>query len=461
MNSENKISCGANFDLHPIQMLFNQQDVQQVTALQRRLYRTIRETMCAMSGRISGEGRWEAKKILAGHVWLDTEHANVLRQRVLELRFPVVDVDLDTDKSLIAVLANLPSTNTDAEFLAGVYHVIKPAILAALERYLTQSDSLDGAPSHRLMRPVMEELRDELVEFETVWAQIPAVEHAQAAAWEAWVRQALGAAGGVFAQDLGSPLLARMGFSGRLRYTTPMIHQRDPRWLPAVAQVPPRSPRTPQEQQVWVAIDHLNELWACELSSAFIWHHEGMLWALYYDTARWAYDDMRHTMMSERRLQAYGFDMGVDVQMVPDHWIGVASRGGLEPMHFVLHGLEQPGLKWKGLLKSKLWATGDPYGSKDCDYDWGDESGHIRYGQESLKALFPDLPKREMIARTKHEVEQWMDWIKEEHRTGHHGYGVFMPRIDAKSKKMPALANHEFFKPFGSIAATTSYGPSN
>ena len=62
--------------IHP-----NLQDVEQAGALQRRLYRTIRETMRAMAGRISGVASWEAKKLLARHIWLDAEHANTMRER--------------------------------------------------------------------------------------------------------------------------------------------------------------------------------------------------------------------------------------------------------------------------------------------------------------------------------------------------------------------------------------------
>jgi len=98
----------------------NLQEVEQASALQRRLYRTLRETMRAMAGRLSGVARWEAKQLLARHIWLDAEHSDALRTRVLELRFPRVDVELDVDRALLAVLERLPSTRSDAEFLAGV-----------------------------------------------------------------------------------------------------------------------------------------------------------------------------------------------------------------------------------------------------------------------------------------------------------------------------------------------------
>lgn len=441
--------------MNPI--LPNLQDVESSSALQRRLYRTIREAMRAMAGQISGVATWEAKKLLARHVWLDAEHADALRTRVLELRFPRVDVDLAVDQALIAVLAKLPSTNSDTEFLAGIYRVIKPAVLEALERYLRQSDALDDAPSHRALRFIIEELRDQLRDFEVVWNSLPPAEREQAAGWEGWLREALLRAGGLFAGDSGKPLLERAGFSNRPKYSIAMLPKRDARWLPAVTQVPPRPPRTPQEQQVWVAIDHVNDLWASELAAALIWHHENLPWALYRDTARWAYDEMRHAMMGERRLHAYGFEVGVDVPMVPDHWMGVAARGGMEAMLFVVHGLEQGGPRWKAQLKQELWAMGDPCSAQDCDYDWADEAGHIRYGVDWIKALHANLSKEEVIARTQREVALWKEWIAEKHRTGQHGYEVFLPRIEAKCARMPAVEHPEFFVPLGSSAATKSY----
>lgn len=435
----------------------NLQNVEQASALQRRLYRAIRETMRAMAGRLSGVADWEAKKLLAHHLWLDAEHADGIRQRVLELRFPRVDVDLDEDKALANVLANLASTRSDAEFMAGVYRVIKPAILAAADHYLAGSDPLADAPSHRCLRLVGRELREQLQDFETLWSKTPPDEREQAGPWESWLRDALAEAGGVPGQDTGRPLLARDGFSNRPAYQIALEPRRDPRWLPAVTQVPPRPPRTPQEQQIWVAIDHVNELWASELAGALMWQHAGLPWTLYRDTARWVYDEMRHAMMGERRLRAYGFEIGVDVPMVPDHWRGVGPRGGLEAMLFVVHGLEQGGPQWKAQLRRDLWQMGDPYGAQDCDYDWADEAGHIRYGQAWIKALFPALAKSEIMARTRQEVAAWKEWIAEQHRDGRHGYEVFLPRIEEKCARMPLPARPEFFRPLGSSAATQSY----
>jgi hypothetical protein len=101
---------------------------------------------------------------------------------------------------------------------------------------------------------------------------------------------------------------------------------------------------------------------------------------------------------------------------------------------------------------------GDPYTAQDCDYDWADESGHIRYGQAWLKTLDPKMSKAEIIQRTEHEVALWKHWIADKHRLGQHGYDPFLQRIEAKCAKMPALTHPEHFKPLGSSAATASYG---
>ena len=41
---------------------------------------------------------------------------------------------------------------------------------------------------------------------------------------------------------------------------------------------------------------------------------------------------------------------------------------------------------------------------------------------------------------------------------GHHGYEVFLPRIEAKCARLPELAHPEHFQALGSSAATPSYG---
>jgi hypothetical protein len=167
----------------------------------------------------------------------------------------------------------------------------------------------------------------------------------------------------------------------------------------------------------------------------------------------------RPAQIGERPLRAHRSEPGVDVPMVPDHCVGVGMPSGIESLLFPVHGLQQTGPKWKQQLKAELWQMGDPCSARDCDYDWADESDHIPYGQDVIRALFPQWTREQIITRTRRKGNDWKGWIADKHRTGRHGSVVFLPRIEARCPRMPALPHPAFFKPLGSSAATTSYGP--
>jgi hypothetical protein len=172
-------------------------EVEQAIALQRRLYWTITETMRAMARRICEAADWEATKLMTRHIWIDAEHADAIRSRFLELRFPRVDIDMDVDAPLIHVLEKLPSTDSDEEFLAGVYMVIKPEVLDAVERSCRQSHPLDDAPSHRALGIIVEEILTEMAAFDEWWNERTAASRAAAEPWCNWLRNAIDNAGGI------------------------------------------------------------------------------------------------------------------------------------------------------------------------------------------------------------------------------------------------------------------------
>src|SRR6476469_2502909 len=87
----------------------------------RRIYRVIRETMRAMSGFILAAPNLDTKRLLARHAWIDAQHADALRTRVMELRFPRLDADDDMPPAWMELLSMLPRARDEREFLEGVY----------------------------------------------------------------------------------------------------------------------------------------------------------------------------------------------------------------------------------------------------------------------------------------------------------------------------------------------------
>jgi hypothetical protein len=92
----------------------------------QRLYLIERETMRALGAWHMSIANWELKTLVPRHWWQDSLHANALRGRVLELRYPRRDVDSRHDPQLLAFLAELTRAQTDAEFALGIYGVLKP-----------------------------------------------------------------------------------------------------------------------------------------------------------------------------------------------------------------------------------------------------------------------------------------------------------------------------------------------
>src|SRR5687768_5594628 len=105
-------------------------------------------------------------------------------------------------------------------------------------------------------------------------------------------------------------------------------------------------------------------------------------------------------MMGERRLAQWGCRPGHDYPIVSDHFRALSENGyGLTDALLLLHALELGGPHWKAGLVKEFNAVGDRPSATDCDYDWADESGHIRVGLAWTRHMLPDLTKQQVIER--------------------------------------------------------------
>jgi hypothetical protein len=117
--------------------------VEDSARLLKRLYLVERETMRALGAWHLSVADWDLKLAVPRDWWQDSLHANALRDRVLELRYPKRDVDSDHDPALAAFLESLTRAKTDAEFALGVYGVLKPALVEAYRAYVDGADPIN------------------------------------------------------------------------------------------------------------------------------------------------------------------------------------------------------------------------------------------------------------------------------------------------------------------------------
>ncbi len=255
---------------------------------------------------------------------------------------------------------------------------------------------------------------------------------AAAQPWAASLRAHLAAIGGLLGDGPPGDVPSDRAYRDRPAYEIPRRAVRDPRCLPAVVESPGRPSSSLREQQVWYAIDHANEVWAAEVPGAFMWHFRDMPWSFYTDVARWSYDEMRHSLMGIRRLDHWGFEMGVDYPMVGDPYHAILEKGGdLRDVLALLYFFERDAPANRQQTKKKFDAMADASSAQDTDYDWADEAIHLKFGYTWLQHMLGEEKDtlQEVVARA---GEMWDTRLAERWERGEDGYGPFMARIDAK-----------------------------
>src|SRR4051812_3176761 len=76
-----------------------------------------------MVARLTATPEWEVKGGFALHQWLDSEHADALRNRIREMRHPMPRIDVAPDEALGARFAGIAESPTTLQLLTGIQSV--------------------------------------------------------------------------------------------------------------------------------------------------------------------------------------------------------------------------------------------------------------------------------------------------------------------------------------------------
>src|ERR1700733_15198369 len=112
------------------------------------------ETQCffLLAAYFNSLPEWEVKGAISLHLWQDAEHSTWLRTRITEMRTPPHNLDKVPDPALENFIEELRHSTTSAEFLTGIYGVLKPALVAAYEALLAAAHPIADQPTRRLLR---------------------------------------------------------------------------------------------------------------------------------------------------------------------------------------------------------------------------------------------------------------------------------------------------------------------
>ncbi|MCA9903898.1 MAG: DUF455 family protein [Anaerolineae bacterium] len=372
----------------------------------KRCYVVERQLMRTLAARFVDTSQWDFKRQLAQDMWETSRHADALRTRILELRYPRRDVDKKYIPEMLELVAECAKGSDPAEFIGGVYGALLPELLRAYETYLDLTDPLDDAPTSYSLKHIIADKQTQMQRMRALAENVEPGLFENTAAWQDYLRQFCAAVGGISGLDDPAPQPSEQPLAGRPAYEIGRSVRRDERWRPALFHLPHENKYDVEGRkawqriealdkrvamQVWSAISHFNEIWAAEVVAASMWDFDNQPWDFYLDLARWAWDETRHSTMGYRALQGWGWDVP---DLIP--W-GNALYNAMGPMppiqrlallYFYEDGLLRAGTKQ---IELKILESAQDDGSaQDMDFDWADEAIHVSFGYTWLRHLLGD-----------------------------------------------------------------------
>jgi hypothetical protein len=378
--------------------------VQDCVAWLKRQHYVLHRLHGLLTARITAEPLYELKTAFSLHAYLCAEHVTALRKRVAEMRQPPLGLDDVPHPALERLCDEVLCAPTTLVLLTGVYQVLVPALIESFDDYIVTTNPLVDAPSVRLARFALLELRD-MADFgrkaiAALVAHDGGHSDAQVSELGAWQRL------------LHHCLLAAGGLSGREEQrtvdTTPIFSARPYQYDP----VPKRDARfhdgynggvnpeaflyderfAARDKVLMLFYKRLREIDVPEMMASILQQTRGKAWEFYRDMSRQLWDEARHAMMGE-----VGFvSQGIDWSTIPVNFtwsLNLNTQLTPQERHAVLYFIEQ-GLmprtgkryEWEVARHSNI-----PLATIFQDFDWADEVLHSQIGRDWYVPDFPDL----------------------------------------------------------------------
>jgi hypothetical protein len=368
-----------------------------------------RRLMQIAIARLTATPEWEVKCAFALHQWQDAEHAQLLRDRIGEMRHPVPSLDAAPDDALERFLGELARASTTAELVAGLYLVAHTRLAATYRQHLAATNPVADQPTHRLLRIALAEEDDAIAWGRQAMDGLAAANaDGSVSRWTEWLAALLDAAGGIS----GTEPVRQGALPPRPRTAAPsdappFFPRRDERFVgqlnfafpPHVVYAMPGVPA--DERNLALLCKRALEMDVPEMMASFLTERPDQPWEFYRDYSRQLWDEMRHAMLGTAALEA----RGVDWTRIPLN-VSFALRLNLHatPLErqVILYAIEQslmPGDTGKRAEWETAIQAGDSLSAHLHDYDWADEVLHTQIGRRQLRR--EGITPREALERAR------------------------------------------------------------
>jgi bacterioferritin (cytochrome b1) len=362
---------------------------------------------------------WEVKCGFSLHLWLEAEHSAAIRKRISEMREPPLHLDKVPDERLKLVFDELIRSEDTVELLVGIYQVIKPEMIRALNKHLAETNRLADYVTHRILKLILAE-EEEMAAWGAAALSALIKDNASTATAQQWkqhIQFSLVQAGGIpndlVPTEMNTQAALLISRSNGTEYKMDAVPTRDARFKDCFNQAAKideyyqDDQLSPEERTFALLFKRIREMDVPEWMGPILYKTKGKSWDYYLDMSRQLWDEARHAMMGEVGLNMLGvpfyqYPISVNAStLLNEHFTPVES-------HLILWGIEQ-GLMKKETGKRWEWtiakSSNIPLAGVYQDYDWADEVLHAQIGRKWLAPDFGSL--EDMLKQSKLLIEKW------------------------------------------------------
>lgn len=333
----------------------------------------------------------DVKGLLARLQYEDSQHADMLKKRLPELRVSKKKAFQPPQSPLTIVFDEAMYADSTAELLAALVTVFKPALLAGYQSYLATTNGLADYPAVRLIRIIMAEEEEALRLLSAAYDDVVNSPERQAEAnrWAEHLHTLLIAAGGV---DGSGPVTPEAVVPRRATgpYVIPRQLTRDDAF-PRVWDFIHVENEQVNQRLAQMISTRLSEVTVAEGLALVLCETPDQPWEFYVDLARHLWDEMRHSLFGEAAAE----DIFGDRAAMPMRDFEAEYLFKMTPLELyalIGIGVEAALMKYPPGKREEYEFCRDsaryPLMRTLQDFDWADEVLHVNIARRQLKEWY-------------------------------------------------------------------------
>jgi hypothetical protein len=362
----------------------------------RRMEYVLRELLRVGAGHLPARKEWELKQAIGRHAFEDAENASLLRDRILELRTTEAQIQKNPDGFLSLLMEEVIHAESDAEYLLGIYEVLRPALLETMTRHAAETQPLVDQPTTRVLGIIQNDLRQQIElgkalirEFVNASARRKTEPYLQR------LRSLIDEVGGIDgAGEVGESTPKR--WRSVKPYALPLKCARPDDFGPRVYTRQPGcldpNVSDAENAQRELMRARQEEMIAAELVAGVLYSQPNMPWEFYRSLARHMWDEVRHSAFGQVALESHGINWRPCPHFVTEY-DQLQCEAPAKAYTLLSLGIEHTLMARSGKQREvKMCAEifKDPQMTLFQDYDWADEVTHAGFGKKWASAFFDD-----------------------------------------------------------------------